>query len=441
MSPAEANTLTIPLHIDHEREGTYFTVPFTLPQNVARLELRYRYARFHEAAAETPVGTFNGRVLENTIDLGLIAPDGTQVGASGSDKSEFFVSETAATPGYRPHALVPGEWHILVGAYHVAAVGVDVTYELTFVPKQPRWLRGDLHAHTVASDGVQTVEELARRALRHGLNYLAITDHNQMLAAEELPHVEGVTLIPGMEWTHYRGHSNFLGCARPYDGSFMANTPEEVKAHFVSAHERGATIVINHPFDEGSPFLFDLQELPFDVMEVWNGPMRESNLKAVGVWHSMLLAGKKIAVSGGSDFHRDTPFLFLGGPTTCVYADSDAPADVLRALRGGRAYITFAPNGPVLEANAGTATLGDTVDWNHEKTLHLSFTGLLAGDVVRVATARETQVLLQAPGNGRFEVDYPIAAPGFARVELLRAFFPGLPLLPALLSNPIYFEG
>jgi hypothetical protein len=30
--------------------------------------------------------------------------------------------------------------------------------------------------------------------------------------------------------------------------------------------------------------------------------------------------------------------------------------------------------------------------------------------------------------------------PGFARMEIQRGFLPGLPLLPALISNPIYFD-
>jgi DNA polymerase (family 10) len=43
-------------------------------------------------------------------------------------------------------------------------------------------IRGDLHAHTVASDGKNTVEEMARAALERGLEYLAITDHSRSLA-------------------------------------------------------------------------------------------------------------------------------------------------------------------------------------------------------------------------------------------------------------------
>ncbi len=39
-------------------------------------------------------------------------------------------------------------------------------------------LRGDLHCHTVASDGRNTVEEMQRAAQERGLEYLAITDHS-----------------------------------------------------------------------------------------------------------------------------------------------------------------------------------------------------------------------------------------------------------------------
>lgn len=39
-------------------------------------------------------------------------------------------------------------------------------------------LRGDLHCHTVASDGRNTIEEMARGALERGLEYVAITDHS-----------------------------------------------------------------------------------------------------------------------------------------------------------------------------------------------------------------------------------------------------------------------
>lgn len=432
--------LTIQYFVEHAQEGAYLILPFTLPPDTESFSLSYRYERHHESEIRVEKGSFISRQEINIIDLGILDPDGIQVGASGSDKTDIYISETHATPGYRPCPLVPGEWRILLGAYKVAAAGVTVSYELSFSPKRLRLLKGDLHTHTLASDGVLTVEELARHAQRHGLDFLAITDHNQMVSADSLPQLPGFTLIPGIEWTHYQGHANFLGVDRPYDGPFFTDTLEAVQARFNSARSRGALITINHPFEESCPFKFNLDALPFDCLEIWNGPMRESNLRAVGLWQSMLMAGKKVPMCGGSDYHRDQLFLFPGGPTTCVYTLSASPADILSGLRQGHAYITFAPNGPTLEMNAGEAILGDSVPFSRVKQVQITASGLLAGDVILVVTARGRTPILQATTAGRMQGVYTMDSAGFARIEILRNFLPGLPMLPALISNPIYFD-
>ena len=168
--------------------------------------------------------------------------------------------------------------------------------------------------------------------------------------------------------------------------------------------------------------------------------MRESNLRAVGLWQSMLMAGKKVPICGGSDYHRDHLFIMPGGPTTCVYAMSASPADILSGLRQGHAYITFAPNGPTLEMTAGDALPGDSVPFSSVKEIQITASGLLAGDVLQVVTARGSVPFLKAETDGKFKGVYTMAAAGFARIEILRGFLPGLPMLPALISNPIYFD-
>jgi hypothetical protein len=436
-----ATTLQMPLFIEKSQQGLYFTLPFTMPADTESFSLSYSYERHHESEIGLTHGKFIARQEVNIIDLGLIAPDGTQVGASGSDKLSIFVSETSATPGYHPHALTPGEWRIIVGAYKVAETGVQVRYELSFTPKRMRLLKGDLHTHTVASDGVLQVEELALHAQRNGLDYLGFTDHNQMIASYALPQLSGISLIPGVEWTHYQGHANFLGVDRPYDGPFLANTFEEVQLRFNTARSRGAFISINHPCDPVCPFLFDMNQLPFDCLEVWNGPMRGSNLQAIGLWHTLLLSGKKVPICGGSDYHRDSLLLFPGGPTTCIYAMSAGASDILEALRLGHAYITYSANGPALELTAGEALLGDSVDFSQVRQIEYKASGLLAGDVVQVTTNQGSTPLLKAETDGGVQAEYTLERPGFARIEVLRSFLPGLPLLPALISNPIYFDG
>ena len=77
-------------------------------------------------------------------------------------------------------------------------------------------IRGDLHAHTVASDGHNTIEEMAAAALARGYEFLAITDHSashgfgndvspaQLRRQIELVHeanerIDGIELLAGSE--------------------------------------------------------------------------------------------------------------------------------------------------------------------------------------------------------------------------------------------------
>jgi hypothetical protein len=316
-----------------------------------------------------------------------------------------------------------------------------VRYEIRLTEKSLRLLKGDLHVHTVASDGVYTVEELMFKAKANGLDFLAITDHNQTISVDALPRQVGVTLIPGVEWTHYRGHANFLGVDKPYDDPFFADAEEAALQKFITARQRGALVVVNHPYEGSSSFQFDLKSLPFDCLEVWIGPKRESNLRAVGLWQQLLMSGLRIPICGGSDYHRDTPFIFLGGPTMCLFAMSNGTSDILAALRQGHGYISFAPFGPQVEMTAGESMMGDEVEWETCREIEIKVIGLLAGDEVKVITNAGSKSLHTAETDGLLDATYRMSAPGFARVEVARAFLPGLPMLPALLSNPIYFKG
>jgi DNA polymerase (family X) len=77
-------------------------------------------------------------------------------------------------------------------------------------------IRGDLHSHTVASDGHDTIEEMALAARERGYEYLAITDHSAShgfgadvspdglrrqieLVREANARVEGIELLAGSE--------------------------------------------------------------------------------------------------------------------------------------------------------------------------------------------------------------------------------------------------
>jgi DNA polymerase (family 10) len=77
-------------------------------------------------------------------------------------------------------------------------------------------IRGDLHSHTIASDGHHTIGEMARAAVDRGYEYLAITDHSAShgfgndvspgelrrqieLVREANQSIEGIELLAGSE--------------------------------------------------------------------------------------------------------------------------------------------------------------------------------------------------------------------------------------------------
>jgi len=77
-------------------------------------------------------------------------------------------------------------------------------------------LKGDVHMHTVETDGKNTIEEMAEAAKAHGYKYMAITDHSKNLAftnglddkraVEHIQRIrevgkrfEGITIFAGIE--------------------------------------------------------------------------------------------------------------------------------------------------------------------------------------------------------------------------------------------------
>ena len=412
------------LVIDHlvekSREGSYYTVPFSVPEGVRSLTVRYSYPR-----------------QGNTIDLGLEDGQGQFLGWSGSSREKVTVGEFDATPGYLMEPVLPGTWHILVGAYHVQACGVPVRYEITFDAGGPRWLVGDLHVHSDASDGQHNIPTLAAMAKKRGLDFLAVTNHNNYSENFSLPKIPGLTLIPGTEWTHYRGHMNFLGIEQPFTGSFVANSLEEMRAITRQARERGALVSVNHPKCDFCPYLWE-DEDSFQLVEVWNGPMRGVNRRGIAWWTRLLRQGRRLPAVGGSDFHRDRSPVRLGNPVTAVYADSPKAEDILSALARGRCYVTSGVRGVRLEMTCGAETFGGVVaDGENSHTMIVSAGNMPPGAVLQIVGSAGELGRLR-PRDGAVRQTVTVSDTAFAYL-LAGIPLPGGELWPLAVSNPIYF--
>ena len=410
--------------VKKSREGSYYTIPFQVPEDVSSLTVTYSYPRA-AASGEPPV---------NVIDIGLEDASGQFLGWSGSSRKSVTAGEFDATPGYRAAPVQAGTWHILVGAYHVQSSGLPVLYEITFEKKGPRWLFGDLHVHSTASDGKYDVPALARKAKSMGLDFLSVTDHNNYAENYFLPKVPGLTLIPGTEWTHYKGHMNFFGVRAPFGGSFIANDLYEMRRVVLEASSLGALISVNHPKCRLCPYLWE-DDTVFDAMEIWNGPMRKANADAISMWTKLLQQGRRIPAIGGSDFHRRLSPVRLGVPVTAVYAASKSADDILAAVAAGHCYVTGSVRGVRLDMTCGGATFGDVAA---DRTVTVSAERMPPFSVLRLIG--DSGVLFEfSEKHGRVHEQVSLPKTSFVYLTAGRAAAQDRGM-PAAISNPIYFE-
>ncbi|NDU76464.1 PHP domain-containing protein [Actinomadura sp. DSM 109109] len=368
-----------------------------------------------ELPFEVPRGTasvtvelsFEGGV----IDLGCHGPDGFR-GWSGGARRRFTIGAGWATPGYLPGDLEPGLWHVWLGLHRIPLDGVP--YEVTVTtsgtpperpdeappprPERPprralpaprgmRWLAGDLHSHTVHSDGALTVHELACLAASRGLDYLAVTDHNTVSHHPELPAAEahaGVLLLPGQEVTTDLGHANVFGDT----GWIDFRAPSAGWA--ASAAARGGLMSVNHPLSGDCAWRRPLPpEYRPRLAEIWHSSWWDRRWGAPLAW-AQLWRPEGVVPLGGSDFHDPAQAKLLGEPVTWVLAEGD---DVLGGLAAGRTAVSAGLGAPVLLRVAGELT-----------ALGAAGTVLVGPDGRRTAV-RDDRVRMPARGTGMHRLE------------------------------------
>lgn len=407
-----------------EQENQYVTIPFDVPADTERVDVQCRYA----------IG--DGGV----IDLALLGPDGALLGAAGSNRAKVWVSALGSSQGFETLDPPKGRWHILAGVYKLPQEGLQVEYTITLAPKSRRLFKGDTHLHTLASDGMSDITHIIDLAKDLALDFIFLTEHNNTAQNKRAGAFENITVIPGVEWTHFKGHGLFLGAERPFLGSFGASDVNESKNLVQQAKNAGAFTVIAHPMCPVVPWEWGLDEaffMGFDGLEVWNGIMSERNERALAFWHNLLCQGKKIPATGGSDYHGPGLLGSLAMPCCCVYAPSRSPGDILAGIRSGHSFISYLPNGPAVDILAqGVGVLGEAVPLG--TVLDINFSNLSSEDEILIITDAGIKKM---PGSssGCVTLERSYTDCKFMRVEVMRSYYRGLPPMKALLSNPVYF--
>jgi len=445
----------------------YIYLPFTVPPRTARLEVSYQFE--HRKAGD--FGVSGG----NNLDLGIFDPRGTDFltggfrGWSGGARPSVYLTATSSTPGYLPGPLTPGRWNVLLGVAELEDpscrywlnVGLDVLVdgeepETVEMPggqhasaatpaggsepvraasegssEKGRWYRGDLHSHTVHSDGLNTVRELATYARERGLDFLAITDHNTCSHHAEIARLSdlGILLVPGEEVTTYRGHANVWGLREWLD--FRCTDDETVRRVMEHARKKGVLFSVNHPKSVGPPWEFASIGAP--CMEVWQAPWRWYNWESLEAWERLLAGGERVIAVGGSDCHtvppaRPTHPHGPGEPTTWVYLTQPlSEAALLEAIGRGHVFISEDPGGPALTLQADADgdgrfehMMGDTLEVPEgaHVTARVQYRGL-AGKKVRLLRGRAViEEVVAGTEEVTRELSLVVDGPGYLRAEV-----------------------
>lgn len=421
--------------VEKAEEKTYFPVEFQVPENVEKLEIAYSYQRFEQEEDEQG-DTICSEI--NIIDLAVCAAGEKYIGSSGSDRSHIEISAYGSSQGFAPCEIMPGTWQIILGAYKIQEEGCRVEYAVTFHKKELRLYKGDTHVHTLGSDGHCNLEEIGWIAKKEGLDYVFVTDHNNYAHNEQIPLLEGLTMLPGAEWTHYKGHAGMLGVKKPYDNAFCVNTEKQMKEKFAEAGKRGALIVLNHPFCPNCGWKWGMDTVKYDLIEIWNGGTAAPvNRKCLDWWDSQLKDGKRIPVIGGSDFHRVEYRSIVGSPCTCVFAWSRTGSDLMEAMRAGHSFIVCGVNGPMVEGDADGKLMGDVISGDAEVKFH--FWNLREGDIIALISDKGKEEFAVKPRIKEMYITRGVQGVKYLRAEVRRdEAMTGE--MPALLTNPFYVE-
>jgi hypothetical protein len=301
-----------------------------------------------------------------------------------------------------------------------------------------RWYKGDLHAHSTFSDGLDPLDVLLRRVRENGLEFFALTDHKTVEGLRHMPSDPGFVLIPGFEFGDRLGHANLFGISELLSQN-RSQDPEQTRAGLLEARRAGAFIAINHPFHYESTWLLPLDDIDYDWIELWNGPWFNSNQGCLVWWQAELEKGRRIPVAGGSDCHGNSPFHYYGQPTTWVAAEEPTVRAILSNLKMGHSVMSYSPDGPFIGLSSEESIVGDVVR-DASAPCVLKVSGLVEGDVVRMISDAGVETECTMERDGAYEETRALPDRAFLRVEVLRWYPELLTRQMAALSNPLYLR-
>ena len=280
----------------------------------------------------------------------------------------------------------------LFGVALIAAISVFSASPKSQAPSR-QWFKGNLHTHTLNSDGDSTPDDVVRWYREHGYHFVTITDHNYLTSVDGLNALHGADdkfiVIKGEEVTDRFGdkpiHVNGLDPAsfiKPPGGhsvvAMVQNMIDAIRA------ARGVPSV-NHPNYGWAISADELGQVQRTrLFEVFNGHPLVNNLGGGGVpgleetWDRILSSGKLlygIAVDDAHYFKRpeDKTVPRPGFGWVHVRAARLEPRAIVDALERGDFYSSTGVEMQAIDVTASVMTI--TVREERSSKYRIQFIG------------------------------------------------------------------
>ncbi len=401
--------------------------------------------------------------LTNQISIMIFDTSGPRFEISRPDRGGIFIGEADASPGGIPGPIPAGRWMIFILVFRLLSE-TPVDYKLTVTMsfdsveaepptwpegksggRGPGWYRGDLHAHTIHSDGSWDIPDIIAFWKGKGVDFMTLSDHNTVSG---LPQVRSLAddellTIGGIELSTFFGHAVAVGVGKWYDWRRLDGSLISMPELAQQVIDGGALFTIAHPMDPGDPWCcgcrWDYRDMmPGNALavEVWNGPWKSSELEALQLFYRWLNDGYRLTATSGTDLH-ELPPENVRAAVNVVYAEDLTEEAIVAAVKAGRSYISA---GPELTFNVKTesgkeAMIGDVLPLE-PATVRIAWRDAHQGDILRLNL--DGRAYLEKIVGSEGQVEWPVGS-GQARwcnVELWDEEY----ALWAV-TNPIYFGG
>ncbi len=214
------------------------------------------------------------------------------------------------------------------------------------------WFKGNIHTHSVFSDGSKTPQELIKIYREADYDFLSITDHSIVLDTSELDG-KGLLLIPGGEMCIGRSKENqyyhilAIGVKKtmPFNDFDIHLDPQEVIHHINSI---GGVSIIAHPYWSGLNH-GDLMKLSdYHGVEIYNTSCEYERNTGISASHidGLIAAGIEPFIYAVDDHHgaeRPQAPLDACGAWINVKAESLTSKNILNAIKKGHFYSSTGP--------------------------------------------------------------------------------------------------